>query len=79
MDHHGTMPGVVGADVFELETLRQVIVELDGPKLPFSAYDVFDYKVYFWAIEGGFADGSRYRLAVCPICNFTNYKWGTSI
>ena len=34
MDHHRAVAGVVGADVGEVESLRQLEVELDGRHLP---------------------------------------------
>src|SRR5204863_152804 len=34
VDHHGPVLGVVGAGVVQLEAIRHLVVELDGPELP---------------------------------------------
>ena len=53
VDHDRSVPGVVGTDVFEIEALRQVVVDLHRPELPLAADDVLDHEVDLRAVEGG--------------------------
>src|ERR1700759_3849237 len=53
MDHHGSPSRIVRRDVRELETLRQVIVNLDGSELPFAPNHVFDHEINLRPIERG--------------------------
>ena len=46
---------VVGADVAEVEALRQVVVDLHGAELPLATDDVFDDEIDLRSVEGGFA------------------------
>ena len=55
VDHDRTLLGAVGIGIFKLETLRQVVVDLDGTQLPLAAEGVLDHEVQFRAIEGGLA------------------------
>ncbi len=55
VNHHGTVLLVVGAGVFELEALGQVVVHLDGAELPAAADGVLDHEVEFGTVECGFA------------------------
>src|ERR1700722_13061874 len=53
MDHHGSPSRIVRRDVRELETLRQIIVNLDGSELPFAPNHVFDHEINLRSIERG--------------------------
>ena len=55
VNHDRTMRLIVRADVAEVESHGEVVVNLHGAELPFSADDVADDKVDFWAVESGFA------------------------
>src|SRR5215469_1357344 len=55
MDHERLLARAVFGDIFELETLRQVEVELDRAKLPRPANGVHQFDVDLGAIERGFA------------------------
>ncbi len=61
VDHHGPMRLVVGAGVGKIESLRQLVIDLHGAKLPFAADDVLDDEVDLRAIKRGLArlDGER--------------------
>ena len=51
MDDHRPMLGVVGADVLEVELLRQLVVELDRRALPLPADGVGDVEVDLRPVE----------------------------
>ena len=55
MDHDRPVRLVVGADVREVEPLRQVVVDLDGAELPLATDDVAGEKVDLRAVERGLA------------------------
>ena len=55
MHHDRAMGLVVGADVFKLEPLGQVIVKLHRSQLPLAADAVADHEVGLGAIKRGFA------------------------
>ena len=55
VDHHGAVRLVVGADVFEFETVGQVVVHLDGAELPRTAEGILHHEVEFGAVECRFA------------------------
>ena len=55
VDHHRAMRLVVGADVFQVEALRQVVVELHGAELPFAADAVAHHEVDLRPVERRFA------------------------
>ena len=55
VNHHGAVLLAIRAGVFEFESLGQVVVDLDGAQLPFSAEDVTDDEVDLGSVEGGFA------------------------
>ncbi len=55
MNHHRTLVGAVLRDVFELETLGQVEVELDGRDLPGAADGVAGLHGDLRAVERGAA------------------------
>ena len=57
MHHHRPVRRVVRADVFEAEPLRQVIIHLHGPELPFAPDAVADDEVNLRPVEGRLADG----------------------
>src|SRR5207249_9598963 len=63
MDHHGTMFGVVGADVFQLELLRQLVIELNRRALPLAAERVGDSEVDLGSVKRAVPLGDRVRLA----------------
>ncbi len=46
---------IVGTGIFEPETLREVIVDLNGAELPATAYGILDHEVEFRTVERGFA------------------------
>ena len=54
VDHDRTVFLVILTGVFEFETLRQVIVHLDGTELPAATECVLDQEVEFRTIESGF-------------------------
>ena len=45
MDHDRALAGVVAVDVFEVEALGQVVVDLDCAQLPFALEDIADDEV----------------------------------
>ena len=53
--HHRCLLGVVLSCVFEFETLRQVVIHLNGTQLPTAANRIFHHKVELRTIEGCFA------------------------
>ncbi len=55
MDHHWPVRRVVRADIFQLEALRQVVIELHGSQLPLAADAIANYKIDLGAVERGFA------------------------
>ena len=55
MDHHRPVGGVVVADVLQLESFGEVVVELDGAELPLAADRVADHEVGFGTVEGRFS------------------------
>ena len=55
VDHHGHLLGVVLVGVFELETLGQVLVNLDGTQLPATTDGVLHHKVELRSVEGSLA------------------------
>src|SRR5262245_36162219 len=61
MDHHRRMRGVVLADVFELETLGGVVVELDRAELPRPPDRIHDVEVDLRAVESTVA---RFELVL---------------
>ncbi len=42
---------IVGTGVFETETLRQIVVHLNGAELPAAAYGILDHEVEFRTVE----------------------------
>ena len=52
VNHHRTVLLIVGACVFQLEALGEVVVNLNGAELPAAANGVLDHEVKFRAIEG---------------------------
>src|SRR5205814_237877 len=59
MNHHGTMFGVVGAYIFQIEALRHLKIELNRCALPFAADGIGHVEVDFGTIKcaGAFIDG----------------------
>src|SRR5438094_6340358 len=55
VDHHWPMRAIVGADVFQLKALGQIVVELNGAELPLAADAIPDHEVNLWTIEGRLA------------------------
>src|SRR6516162_1502882 len=55
MNHHGSAYRIIGCDVPQIESLRQVIVDLYRPQLPFAADDIFDDEINFGTIERSLA------------------------
>ena len=53
--HHRRLLGIVFGGIFQLETLRQIVVYLNGPELPATADGVFHHKIEFGTVEGCFA------------------------
>ena len=53
--HHRRLLSVVFGGIFQLETLRQIVIYLNGPKLPATADGVFHHKIEFGTVEGCFA------------------------
>ncbi len=65
VDHDGPLAFVVLVGVGEVEALREVVVQLDGPELPASSQRVLDHEVQLGAVEGGLAldlDGVQAHL-----------------
>ena len=56
VNHYRAMGAIVLADVAEIESLWEVVVDLHGAELPVTTDDVFDHEVDLWSIEGGFAE-----------------------
>ncbi len=56
VDHDRLVRTVVRAYIFQAEPLRarQIVVQLDGPKLPFAADAIGHHKISLGAIERGF-------------------------
>ena len=52
MNHHRAMVLTIAALVPQIETLRKVVIDLNGSKLPFSTNDVFDDEIDLWSVEG---------------------------
>ena len=46
---------IVFARVFEVKSLRQVVIDLDCTQLPATANGIFDHKVKFGPVESGFS------------------------
>src|SRR5690554_6421248 len=55
MNHYRTVYFVIRALIFQLKTLRQIVIYLNGPELPTSSKGILHHKVKFWAIERSFA------------------------
>ena len=51
VDHHRPVLGVVGADVFQVEVLGLLVVELDRRALPLSANRIGDIEVDLRPVE----------------------------
>ena len=56
VDHHGAVRVIVSADVFQLEPLGQVVVELHGAELPLAADAVAHHEVDLRPVERRLAD-----------------------
>ena len=54
MNHHRAMVFTVASLVPQIETLRKVVIDLNGSKLPFSTNDVFDNEIDLWSVESCF-------------------------
>src|SRR5271166_6638156 len=54
MDHHGSPRRIVRRDVSELETFRQIIVNLDGSQLPLAPNYVFNHEINLRSIKRRF-------------------------
>src|ERR1017187_8893944 len=67
--HHRTMRPIVWTDVGEIEAFGQVVVQLDGAKLPFPADDVLHKKINLWPVESGFA-GRFGEWGAKALCGF---------
>ena len=68
MNHHGAVLLVVGTRIFELETLWQVVIHLDGTQLPTATQCVLNHEVEFRTIECGltqFCAGGESFLCTC--------------
>ena len=68
VDHDRAVQFVVGALVRQVETLRQVVVHLDGAQLPFAADGILDHEVQLRAVECGFAQLHDGREPFLPGC-----------
>ena len=55
VNHHRTLMGTIGGDVFKLETFRQIEVELNGGHLPGTADGITGLHGDLRTIEGGSA------------------------
>src|SRR5205807_8038323 len=55
VDHHRPVLLVVLADVAQVESLRRVVVELDGPELPLASDAVLDVEVQLGPVKGSVA------------------------
>jgi hypothetical protein len=62
VNHHWPAGRVIRRDITEPKPFRQIIVDLNRPKLPFAPNHVFDDKIDLWTVEGRFAGflGERY-------------------
>ncbi len=63
MDHDWAVGVVVRSCVVEVKPLREVVVDLDGPELPFAANDVLYDEVDLGAVKGGLSGFFRVRYA----------------
>ena len=55
VDHDRALLAAVRVGIFKLEPLRQVVVHLDGAKLPLPSYGVLDHEIKLRAVESGLA------------------------
>ena len=55
MNHHWAMVFAVATLVPQIKTLRKIVIDLNGSKLPFSTNNVFDNEIDLWSVEGCFA------------------------
>ena len=58
VNHHRTVGLVVRADVGEIKSFGEVVIHLNGAKLPFSADHISHHKINFGAIERRFSGSS---------------------
>src|SRR5262245_28658282 len=85
MNHRRPVRPVIGPGVFQLESFRQVIIELNGPELPLAANTIPHHKVRLgtvkrrltlfnlktWEIHR-FGNGADRRLSLVPSVGRTN-------
>ena len=64
MHHNGLVAAAVFANVFQVETARQVEIELHGAELPGPADGVDELHVDLGAVEDGFAGNIFVRNAM---------------
>ena len=55
VDHHRAVRPVVGTDVIEIETFRQVVVQLHRAQLPFTSDAVADHEIGLGPVKGRLA------------------------
>src|SRR5690554_710608 len=55
VNHYWPVWSIVLTDIFQFETLRQVVVHLDGTQLPLTSNRILDHKVKLRSVEGCFA------------------------
>ena len=56
MDHHRSLLGVVLICILQLETLREIVVHLDGTKLPTASNRVLNQEVELRTVECSLAN-----------------------
>ena len=79
VNHDRTMFLIVCTRVFQIKTLRKIVIDLYCAELPLSSECIFDHKVQFWSVKGSFAnftDGFQTSfgrsLNYCSLCFFPN-------
>ena len=55
MNHHWSMPLIIGSHILELEAFRQIVIELHRPQLPFAAKAILHHEIKLRAVERSFA------------------------
>ena len=55
VNHDRAFLGAIGVDILKLEALGEIVVHLDGTKLPLAAEGILNHEIKFWSVEGCFA------------------------
>src|SRR5688572_11654729 len=75
VDHYRAMLFVIGTSILQFETVRQIIIYLNGSQLPFTSQRIAYHKVQFRTVERRFAEFG-YRWQVFLMRSFYNGAFG---